>query len=391
MINLPTTQELFNSAKLNLEAELNIQIPTFGKTFLYAFCGVLAASLKLFYLSIGKVQKNIFVDTADSEANGGTLERWGRVKLGRNPFPARASQYEVQINGDIGAVIPSQTTFRSDDNSLNPNILFVLDEPFTMTATTELITIRCLTAGLDGKLEISDTLTATAPIIGANENVIVTSEIIEPLPAETLEQYRQITIDSFQLEPQGGAGTDYRLWSTDAEGVAQTYPYAKSGESNVVEVFVEATILASTDGKGTPSTSILNDVRDVIEFNPDTDLPINDRGRRPLGVFDVDVKSIVITDVDVTINGSEFTPAQETLVTNSINDYINSVRPKVDSIKANVNDEIRLNQIIVAIENAVNGVNYGSVELNIGGNPIPVSYTLERGEIGFINSVNYIA
>jgi len=391
MINLPTTQELFNSAKLNLEAELNIQIPTFGKTFLYAFCGVLAASLKLFYLSIGKVQKNIFVDTADSEANGGTLERWGRVKLGRNPFPARASQYEVQINGDIGAVIPSQTTFRSDDNSLNPNILFVLDEPFTMTATTELITIRCLTAGLDGKLEISDTLTATAPIIGANENVIVTSEIIEPLPAETLEQYRQITIDSFQLEPQGGAGTDYRLWSTDAEGVAQTYPYAKSGESNVVEVFVEATILASTDGKGTPSTSILNDVRDVIEFNPDTDLPINDRGRRPLGVFDVDVKSIVITDVDVTINGSEFTPAQETLVTNSINDYINSVRPKVDSIKANVNDEIRLNQIIVAIENAVNGVNYGSVELNIGGNPIPVSYTLDRGEIGFINSVNYIA
>lgn len=391
MINLPTTQELFNSVKLNLEAELNIQIPTFGKTFLYAFCGVLAASLKLFYLSIGKVQKNIFVDTADSEANGGTLERWGRVKLGRNPFPARASQYEVQINGDIGAVIPSQTTFRSDDNSLNPNILFVLDEPFTMTATTELITIRCLTAGLDGKLEISDTLTATAPIIGANENVIVTSEIIEPLPAETLEQYRQITIDSFQLEPQGGAGTDYRLWSTDAEGVAQTYPYAKSGESNVVEVFVEATILASTDGKGTPSTSILNDVRDVIEFNPDTDLPINDRGRRPLGVFDVDVKSIVITDVDVTINGSEFTPAQEILVTNSINDYINSVRPKVDSIKANVNDEIRLNQIIVAIENAVNGVNYGSVELNIGGNPVPVSYTLDRGEIGFINSVNYIA
>jgi len=391
MINLPTTQELFNSVKLNLEAELNIQIPTFGKTFLYAFCGVLAASLKLFYLTIGKVQKNIFVDTADSEANGGTLERWGRVKLGRNPFPARASQYEVQITGDIGAVIPSQTTFRSDDNSLNPNILFVLDEPFTMTATTELITIRCLTTGLEGKLEISDTLTATAPIIGANENVIVTSEIIEPLPAETLEQYRQITIDSFQLEPQGGAGTDYRLWSTDAEGVAQTYPYAKSGESNVVEVFVEATILASTDGKGTPSTSILNDVRDVIEFNPDTDLPINDRGRRPLGVFDVDVKSIVITDVDVTINGSEFTSAQETLVTNSINDYINSVRPKVDSIKANVNDEIRLNQIIVAIENAVNGVNYGSVELNIGGNPIPVSYTLERGEIGFINSVNYIA
>jgi uncharacterized phage protein gp47/JayE len=385
MINIPTTQQLFNSIKLNIEAELNIQIPTFGKTFLFAFCSILAGTLKLFYLTIGKVQKNIFVDTADSELKGGTLERWGRVKLGRNPFPARAGQYEVEINGEIGFIIPANTTFKSDDTSFNPGILFVLDTPFTFASTTETITLRSLTAGLTSKLQINDTLTATAPLAGANENVIVTAETVQPLEAETLERYRELTIEAFQLEPQGGAGTDYRLWASDAEGVAQTYPYAKSGESGVVEVFVEAVLSASTDGKGTPTTLILDDVRDVIEFNPNTDLPIHERGRRPLGVKDVEVKAVNISDITVTINDSEFTTEQENLIKSSIQSYIQSVRPKVDSIKIDTNDVIRLNSIIFAIENAVTGVNYGAVEFTVNTVNIPVLYTLDKGEIPFID------
>lgn len=385
MINIPTTQQLFNSIKLNIEAELNIQIPTFGKTFLYAFCLALAGTLKLFYLTIGKVQKNIFVDTADSELKGGTLERWGRVKLGRNPFPARAGQYEVEINGEIGFTIPANTTFKSDDTSFNPGILFILDAPFTFASTTETITLRSLTAGLTSKLQINDTLTATAPLAGANENVIVTAETVQPLEAETLERYRELTIEAFQLEPQGGAGTDYRLWASDAEGVAQSYPYAKSGESGVVEVFVEAVLSASTDGKGTPTSLILDDVRDVIEFNPNTDLPIYERGRRPLGVKDVEVKAVNISDITVTINDSEFTTEQENLVKSSIQSYIQSVRPKVDSIKIDTNDVIRLNSIIFAIENAVTGVNYGAVEFTVNAVNIPVLYTLDKGEIPFID------
>lgn len=385
MIKIPTTKELFDSIKLNLEAELNIQIPTFGNTFLFAFCMVLAGILKLFYLSLGKVQKNIFVDTADSELKGGTLERWGRIKLGRNPFPARAAQYEVEINGTIGFTIPAQTTFKSDDDSVNPGILFILDAPYTLVSSTDTITIRSLTAGLTSKLDIGNTLTATAPLALAEEQVVVTVESVQPLEAETLEQYRQIIIDNFQLEPQGGAGTDYRLWGADTEGVQRTYPYAKSGEASVVEVFVEATISASTDGKGTPSSGLLDDVREVIEFNPDTDLSIYERGRRPLGLFNVDVKSVVISDIIVTINDSQFSIDQQTLVKQSIQNYINSIRPKVDSIKVDVDDIIRLNGIVFAIENAVSGVSYGAVEFTVNTVNIPVSYTLGRGEIGFVD------
>lgn len=83
-VQIPTTQELYTSIKSDLETELNINIPVFGKIFLRALAAVQAAKLKLYYLAIASVQKNIFPDTADPESIGGTLERFGIVKLGRN-------------------------------------------------------------------------------------------------------------------------------------------------------------------------------------------------------------------------------------------------------------------------------------------------------------------
>jgi len=49
-------------------------------------------------------------------------------------------------------------------------------------------------------------------------------------------------------------------------------------------LFIEATVVDSTDGKGTPSAALIQDVEDVIEFDPDTTKALEDRGRRPLTV-----------------------------------------------------------------------------------------------------------
>ena len=87
MITIPTLKELYDQVLSDLETQYSISIPLFGKNFLRALAMVQAAKLKIFYLAVANLQKNIFVDTADPEASGGTLERFGRVKLGRNPFP----------------------------------------------------------------------------------------------------------------------------------------------------------------------------------------------------------------------------------------------------------------------------------------------------------------
>lgn len=392
MINIPTIAQLYSDYKTQLEAELNVSIPIVGKLVTNALAATQAAKMKLFYYAIANLQKNIFVDTADLEENGGTLERFGRIKLGRNPFPATSGTYTVEITGQIGAVIPASTTFKSNDSALSPSKLFILDVAYTLVSTTDTIDIRALEAGEDSKLNIGDLLTATAPIINVNAIAEVTIEVIEPLSAEDIELYRQRTLDSFRLEPQGGAPTDYRLWSQDAQAVQQTYPYATNGQSNEVDVYVESTIVDSVDGKGTPTAGTISDVEDVIEFDPDTSLELLQRGRRPLGLFKVNVLPITPLDIDIDITSFVgITVDKQTAILNGIKELTDNIRPFVAGIDilADRNDTLSVNAIISSILNAVPGAVFGAVVLTVDGN-IVNSYQFEFGDIPYLNSVNYV-
>lgn len=391
MITIPTTKQLFDQIVADMEAEFGTSIPRIGKNFLLVFAGIEAAKLKIYYLAIGKLQKNIFVDTAEPEASGGTLERFGRVKLGRNPFQPVAGQYEVSVTGTIGAIIPASQTFKSNDDSLSPAKLFVLDNAYTLTATTDSITVRSLEAGVDAKLETGDKLTATSPIASVDSLVIVQTETIQPLAGETLEEYRRKTLESFRLEPQGGAATDYRLWAADAQGVKQTYPYATSGSPNEIDLYVEANIDDSTDGKGTPTPTILTDVEAVIELDPDTTLDISERGRRPLGVFQVNYLPITPLDVDIEIVGLTASVTIITQIESAITDFVNTVRPFVAGadIVDNKNDILSINRIIAVILDVYPQANFTSVNLEV--NSVSVStFTFEFGDIPYMNSITHV-
>ena len=389
MITIPTLSQLYNSIKSAIQAELNVTIPDFGPSFLRTFSIVLAGKLKQYYLAVAKVQKNIFVDTAEPEALGGTLERFGRVKLNRNPFPAVAGKYVITITGQAGAVVPAQSTFKADDSTSSAGQLYILDTQYTMVSATDTITVRALTAGLAAKLMPGDTLTAAQPIALVDSSAVVASEFIQPLAAENLEDYRQKAILAYQLEPQGGAASDYILWSLDAQGVRKVFPYAKSGESAVVDVFVEATIDHSTDGKGTPSASIITEVEDVIEFDPDTTKPLLERGRRPLGAFEVNVLPIQVKDIDIVVTGFQGLTADiETAIETAIIDSLYDIRPFVSAadVLANKNDILSVNRIIFIIQEANPSSVFDEVQLFIDGVEFG-TYQFTQGEIPALNSL----
>lgn len=383
MINIPTTQQIYNNIIADLEAQYNITIPFIGKSFLRAYASVLAAQLKLVYLLVGKVQKNIFVDTADPQAQGGTLERFGFVKLNRYPFKATQGTYEIQAVGTVGAVIPAGTTFKSDDDSVNPAYLFILDTQYTLVSPFK-FNVRALTAGLESQMNVSETMTVTAPLSNIDSKFTVTAEITEPQVAEGIEDYRRKAIDAYRLEPQGGAGADYRLWASDAQGVKQSYPYAATGNGNQVNLFIEANINDSTDGKGTPSAQILTDVQSQIE-DPTADRP----SRKPI-TDTVSYLAITPLDVDITINSGSFTAAQQTLIDNSIEDALTDIRPFVSSIDvlANKNDIFDTNKIISLILEAVPGSSFGSIDLVVDGNTVS-TFTFSDGDIPNLNTVTY--
>lgn len=391
MTTIPTLSALYNSILADLEAEFTITIPIVGKSFLRAFAAIQAAKLKLLYLTLGKLQKNIFVDTADRESSGGTLERFGRVKLGRDPFPATQGVYSVTINGTIGAIVPALTTFQSNDDAQNPAKLFILDVAYTLVATTDTISLRALESGTGSKLNVGEGLTATAPILNVNSAAVVASETTAPQAAEDIEDYRSKVLQSFRLEPQGGASSDYRLWGLDASGVKQIYPYAKSGAANEVDVFVEATIADSTDGKGTPTATIISEVEDVIELDPDTTLPISERGRRPLGVFAVNVMPIVLVQINVFIyNYDNRTAATDLAIENGIIDLLSLVRPFIAGcdVLSDKNDIVSRNTIIKSILDSVPTSVFTDVEMNVGFVPT-ITKTMGNGEIPYLASITY--
>lgn len=382
MIAIPTLNELYTQILADLQAETGANIPLFGKSYLRAQAAVQAAKLKIFYVALSFVQKNTLPDTADSFELGGTLQRWGLIKLGRLPFAATQGTYTVTVTGTIGAVVPAQTVFKSKDSASSPSKLFILDTAKTLASSSDTMDLRALEAGLDSKLIIGDTLDSTTPLINVNKTVTVSVEVIEPRSAETIEQYRSEVIQAFRTEPQGGAGIDYRLWSNGVQGVKQSYPYATTGSPNEVSVYVEATAVDSADGKGTPTTQTIEDVEDAIELNPNTSLPIFQRGRRPLGVFQVNVLPIDPLDVEVDIQGyQDLTTEKENTISAAIADYINAIRPFVAScdLISERNDTISRFGIISVISQAVPGSVFTDVVLQVDGNAVTsFQFTLDK-------------
>jgi uncharacterized phage protein gp47/JayE len=382
MIAIPTLNELYTQILADLQAETSTTIPVFGKSYLRAQAAVQAAKLKIFYVALSFVQKNTLPDTADSFELGGTLQRWGLIKLGRLPFAATQGTYTVTVTGSIGATIAAQTIFKSKDSASSPSKLFILDNAKTLSATTDTMDLRALEAGLESKLIVGDLLDSTVPLINVNKTVTVSAEAIEPRAAETIEQYRTEVIQAFRTEPQGGAGIDYRQWSNGVQGVRQSYPYATTGAPNEVSVYVEATVADSTDGKGTPTSQLIDDVGDAIELNPNTSLPIFQRGRRPLGVFEVNVLPIDPLDVEVDIQGyQDLDATKQATITAAVTNYINAIRPFVVScdLISERNDVISRFGIISVISQAVPGSVFNDVVLSVDGTPTAsFQFTLDK-------------
>lgn len=403
MTTIPTTDEIYTGIIADLQANLGIaNIPVFGPVVLRAIALMQTGKIKLIYLAIGNLQKNIFIDTAEPESIGGTLERFGRVKLNRNPNPAVAGQYTVSVTGTAGAIIPANTQFISSQTSTSPGYIFVLDSDYILIGSGDTISLRALTAGVTSILAVSDTLVPASPIPGVTSVVTVTAITTEPLEAETIEEYRAAGTLAYRLEPQGGAATDYRLWSSDAQGVAQSYPYARSGFPNQVNLYIEALPADSTDGRGTPSgynsvdptsplpNTMLAAVQQVVNFNPDTTLPTNQRGRRPVTVV-VNYLPVSIITIDINVTGSTWTIAQQTTISDALKAAISLMRPFVAAAEtlSEQNDYVDSNVIVSIILAAIPGSVFGAVTLKANSVTIP-SYTFINGNIPFVNTATFI-
>lgn len=388
MKNIPSIIELNDDISNDLRSKLGLTDDDLKKVA-NALPLVLSAQFKLAYLFLGDIQDNVFPDKATSELQGGTLERIGRIYLNRNPFPDSIGVFNLSVTGVAGSVLRSDLTFKSNDDALNAGQVYVLDTEYTLTGTGDEIEVRSIGAGVTYNLNVGDNLTITEPVIGVDKTVTVTEVVTQPTAGETEELYRQAILNAIQLEPQGGAKSDYRIWSSDAQGVRLVYPYVRDGEAGTIDVYVEATLVDSTDGKGTPSTSIMNAVSDVIDFDPDVTKPDYERARRPIQA-NVEVSAISLIPVDITITGlNDASASVQTAIENGINDFLYGVRPFVDGadLLRNKNDILYSGNVqAVVTDTLVDGNFFNVLELKVDGN-IVTSYEFGLGNIPYLRNL----
>lgn len=331
MKKTPTTKEIYNNLSSSLRFKLGIvDLPL--KKNLNVLASVFSAFFKLTYLYLTDIQKNSFPDTADSEETGGTLEHWGRIYLGREPNKATKGIFKIKITSEIGTTISIGSGFKTTENSKNPGQLYLLEAEVTTTATEEEIEVTSDGEGSDFYQEVGDEFKTTQPIIGIGGLQYLESVKQQSLDDESLDDYRVKVLDALRLEPQGGSKGDYREWSRDAGGVRTVYPYLKESDAGVIQIYTEATVNDSSDGEGTPTQAILDDVAAVIESNPDTSIDPNKRARRPIQAF-TEVLPIEISTVKVYITGlRDDSNAIRNAIESNLNTYLEGVRPFVDGL-----------------------------------------------------------
>jgi uncharacterized phage protein gp47/JayE len=388
---IPTISEINANISSDLRSRLNLGIDYLKKTY-EALALVLSAQYHLVYLYLRDIQDNVFPDTATTSDQGGTLERQGAIYMNRGLFPASIGTFKVSVIGVAGSVLRENLTFKSNEDALNQGQVYILDSLYTLTGTADIIEIRSTGAGVEFNLNIGDNLTITEPVIGINQTVTVTEVLDQPKAGETVELYRQAILNAIQLEPGGGSKSDYRQWSTDAQGVRLVYPYVQDVNTGNISLFVEATIVDSTDSKGTPSTAILNEVRDVIEQDPDVTKPINERGRRPIQA-NLIVQAITLVPITITISGlNDNSQSVKDLIETNIKDYLYDVRPFISGadLRRNKNDILYSGQVqSVVTDSLVNGNFFNTLTLLVNGNQV-VSYEFTLGNIPYLLTLNFV-
>ena len=376
---IPTLQNLYDDIIAHLESALGI-VAAFQKKTVSAFAQVQAGKLYTYYLSAAKVQKNIFVDTAEPESSGGTLERFGRVKLNRNPFPATQGKYQISMSGSLGAVVPAGATLRLPSN----NAIYAVDTDTTFATNPQPVDITSVSAGEEFALEATNLIYTTSPIVDVNSEAEVVVVTEAPNDAEDLENYRALALQAYRTESQGGAAADYRIWAADVQGLRTVYPFA-GGQAGVVNVYAE-----SDDVTLLPTPAQLTELEEVINFDPDTSKALSERGRRPISAWEVNYLAVTPQNVDVAITGLDDSSASVIAALDAaISQFLLTVRPFVGGADDpnTVNDTLRLSQLNEVISAALAPGNFfESVEMFVSGVSV-TSYKFENGEVPKLNSI----
>lgn len=231
---IPTTKELFDSVLAYFEAGIGQTAPSVPKAVLRQFAKAISGVGTILYKASNRQLKQVLAQTAK-------LEGLKIIGAEQNPIItyklATRAELTLSVTTSVaGETIPINYAFVADDTNIR---YFPIAAVTTVVGTTS-VPVRCETAGTDGNLNVSDTLTLDRSVTGATSSCTVASVDYEAIDDEDLEVFRSRVLTAKRATPGYGNAYDYKNWSESVTGVKTAFPYSgKPGGDESVTAFAD--------------------------------------------------------------------------------------------------------------------------------------------------------
>lgn len=209
----PTLGELVDRIQEDFISRLSLAGAVLRRSVVYALSRVLAGAAHMLHGHLEYLSRQLFLDTSDGEY----LLRQASV-YDLSPTAATFATGTVTVTGTNGTVIEAETVLLRSDGAE-----YTVDADVTISGGTATAAVTAELAGADGTLTAGVVLTFESPIAGANSTAAVASSTADGTDEETTEALRIRLRERLQEPPQGGAESDYLLWSKEVAGVTRVW------------------------------------------------------------------------------------------------------------------------------------------------------------------------
>lgn len=399
-----TVDYVYNLLIESFQEKFNNRLRLLPKSFIVILSKVLSVIFVLPYKVCGWFYLQLFPDSASFDrVNVMGISLQPLVKLGVNigvGEPTSGQAWEGLVSATVvteGQAITAGTQLKSDVTGL----MYVVSETVTTEGQSVNVPVYCVQSGSGGNLAQGDEIKFVSPLGFIAQDAVVASTTKEGLDEETADHYRARVVNRYSTQPQGGALSDYRIWSYDAPGVLQTYPYNGEDSPGDVEIYVSG----NTDvyPNRVPGRELCVAVGEACTYDPETGIA----DRKPLtAILDPDYNgtyrniqpvSIVTVDVYVTdvagVDVSDFGAAYKSVC----DDYLLGREPYIRGLsdENNKTNSIQKNTLIALANSVATSLKaqFGTVTMNIDNVQVD-NYNLDRGELSalghlYINGDEY--
>lgn len=399
-----TVEYVYNLLIESFQEKFNNKLRLLPKSFIVILSKVLSVIFVLPYKVCGWFYLQLFPDTASFDrVNVMGISLQPLVKLGVNigvGEPTSGQAWEGLVSATVvteGQAITAGTQLKSDVTGL----MYVVSETVTTEGQSVNVPVYCVQSGSSGNLAQGDEIKFVSPLGFIAQDAVVASTTKEGLDEETADHYRARVVNRYSTQPQGGALSDYRIWSYDAPGVLQTYPYNGEDSPGDVEIYVAGNTDVYPDR--VPGRELCVAVGEACTYDPETGIA----DRKPLtAILDPDYNgtyrniqpvSIVAVDVYVTdvagVDVSDFGAAYKSVC----DDYLLGREPYIRGLsdENNKTNSIQKNTLIALANSVATSLKaqFGTVTMNIDNVQVD-NYNLDRGELSalghlYINGDEY--